>query len=89
MTALTDARQGPPAAHSTRQTLLLRAEGAASFVAAPALLAGVVAPAEWSLGLGLALIWVAHIAADRALGYGLRSPEGFGVTHMERIGLRS
>jgi len=30
----------------------------------------------------LALIWAAHIAADRALGYGLKRSTGFGETHL-------
>lgn len=33
-----------------------------------------------------ALIWAAHIAFDRVLGYGLKSPEGFKITHLGRIG---
>ncbi len=32
------------------------------------------------------LIWSAHIGFDRALGYGLKYPEGFGFTHLGRIG---
>jgi len=32
------------------------------------------------------LIWCAHIGFDRALGYGLKCPEGFGFTHLGRIG---
>lgn len=38
------------------------------------------------LVMGLALIWLAHIGFDRALGYGLKSSEGFGVTHLGLIG---
>jgi hypothetical protein len=38
------------------------------------------------LAIGLALIWLAHIGFDRALGYGLKSSEGFGVTHLGLIG---
>ncbi|KZM47416.1 DUF4260 domain-containing protein [Labrenzia sp. OB1] len=34
----------------------------------------------------LAVIWASHIAFDRLLGYGLKSPEGFGVTHLGPIG---
>lgn len=33
-----------------------------------------------------ALIWAAHIAFDRVLGYGLKSPTGFKITHLGRIG---
>ncbi|QPC89108.1 DUF4260 domain-containing protein [Mesorhizobium sp. INR15] len=34
----------------------------------------------------VALIWIAHIAIDRALGYGLKLPSGFQDTHLGRIG---
>ena len=30
------------------------------------------------------LIWIAHIGFDRALGYGLKYPTGFGDTHLGR-----
>jgi hypothetical protein len=33
-----------------------------------------------------ALIWAAHIGFDRALGYGLKSREGFAQTHLGPIG---
>ena len=36
--------------------------------------------------LSVALIWFAHIGIDRALGYGLKYSEGFGFTHLGRIG---
>lgn len=32
------------------------------------------------------IIWCAHIGFDRALGYGLKYSEGFGFTHLGRIG---
>ena len=32
------------------------------------------------------LIWIAHIGFDRALGFGLKYPTGFGDTHLGRIG---
>jgi Domain of unknown function (DUF4260) len=38
------------------------------------------------LVLSLALIWLAHIGFDRALGYGLKYEAGFGFTHLGRIG---
>ena len=38
------------------------------------------------LALQIALIWTAHIAFDRALGYGLKSPEGFKHTHLNTLG---
>jgi hypothetical protein len=37
------------------------------------------------LALWLALIWCAHIGADRMLGYGLKYPEGFKETHLQRV----
>jgi Domain of unknown function (DUF4260) len=38
------------------------------------------------LTLSIALIWMAHIGIDRALGYGLKYFAGFGFTHLGRIG---
>ena len=38
------------------------------------------------LSLSIAMIWLAHIGFDRALGYGLKYASGFGFTHMGRIG---
>jgi hypothetical protein len=38
------------------------------------------------LTLSIAMIWLAHIGIDRALGYGLKYPGGFGFTHLGRIG---
>ena len=38
----------------------------------------------WSLGVQLALIWLAHIGMDRFLGFGLKYPEGFRETHLGR-----
>ena len=36
--------------------------------------------------LPLALIWLAHVGADRALGYGLKYQRGFSATHLGAIG---
>lgn len=36
------------------------------------------------MALAIALIWLAHIGFDRLLGYGLKYPEGFKVTHLSR-----
>jgi len=33
----------------------------------------------------VALIWLAHIGADRLLGYGLKYPTGFKDTHLSRV----
>jgi hypothetical protein len=38
------------------------------------------------LVLSIAMIWLAHIGFDRALGYGLKYTTGFGFTHLGRIG---
>jgi hypothetical protein len=47
-------------------------------------LAGLFLPA--SILVAIALIWIAHIGVDRALGYGLKYARGFGFTHLGRIG---
>jgi hypothetical protein len=41
------------------------------------------------LVLSIAMIWLAHIGIDRALGYGLKYSSGFGFTHLGRIGQAS
>ncbi len=41
------------------------------------------------LTLSLAMIWLAHIGIDRALGYGLKYQTGFGFTHLGSIGKTS
>lgn len=38
------------------------------------------------LVLSIAMIWLAHIGFDRALGYGLKYAAGFSFTHLGRIG---
>ncbi|UCI07517.1 DUF4260 domain-containing protein [Mesorhizobium sp. B1-1-8] len=48
------------------------------------LLAG--SPLASSTTTAVALIWLAHIAIDRALGYGLKLSTGFQDTHLGRIG---
>jgi len=35
--------------------------------------------------LKIALIWLAHIGMDRAVGYGLKYPTGFKDTHLQRV----
>jgi len=37
------------------------------------------------LPVQLALIWLAHIGADRLLGYGLKYPSAFKDTHLQRV----
>ena len=38
------------------------------------------------LVLSIAMIWLAHIGFDRALGYGMKYVAGLGFTHLGRIG---
>lgn len=38
--------------------------------------------------LPIALIWVSHIGVDRLMGYGLKYSDGFGWTHLGRLGKR-
>jgi hypothetical protein len=56
------------------------------------LLPGVLALLGWLLHantlLPVALIWVNHIGVDRLLGYGLKYSDGFGFTHLGRLGKR-
>jgi hypothetical protein len=44
---------------------------------------------EEPLTLSVAMIWLAHIGFDRALGYGLKYTAGFGFTHLGRIGRKT
>jgi hypothetical protein len=65
--------------------------GAISYNAVHMLLApALLALLSWWLALplltALAVILLAHIAADRALGYGLKYATGFKDTHLGRIG---
>jgi len=46
-------------------------------------LAGVLTDSD--VATKLALIWLVHIGADRALGYGLKYPRGFKETHLQRV----
>jgi Domain of unknown function (DUF4260) len=36
--------------------------------------------------LAIALTWANHIGVDRLLGYGLKYGDGFGFTHLGRVG---
>ena len=36
-------------------------------------------------GWQLAIIWLAHIGMDRFVGYGLKYPDGFKVTHFSKV----
>ncbi len=48
----------------------------------PVLLAGFAVVSSRPGLLPYSLIWTAHIAMDRALGYGLKYPSGFKKTHL-------
>ena len=52
----------------------------------PLALAALAVYREWPLGLAVALVWLAHVGMDRALGYGLKHPAAFRETHLGRIG---
>lgn len=45
---------------------------------------GYVTDHRWLHILGI--IWLAHISLDRAAGYGLKDFDGFGHTHLGKIG---
>jgi hypothetical protein len=51
----------------------------------PIVLAVVGVLTESDVAVQLALIWLAHIGADRALGYGLKYPTHFRDTHLQRV----
>jgi hypothetical protein len=52
----------------------------------PGLLLGIGWGTQAPLAFALALIWAAHIAIDRAVGYGLKYPDAFNHTHLGSIG---
>jgi ethanolamine utilization protein EutP (predicted NTPase) len=45
--------------------------------------AGVVSGSD--VAVELALVWLVHVGADRALGYGLKYPTRFEDTHLQRV----
>jgi hypothetical protein len=51
----------------------------------PVVLAAIGVIAEARLAVAIALIWLAHIGMDRALGFGLKYPTGFRETHLGRV----
>jgi len=56
-----------------------------SYVAPAALaLSALLLPAQDLMPV--ALIWANHIGVDRLLGYGLKYADGFGWTHLGRVG---
>jgi hypothetical protein len=55
-------------------------------LAGPAMLAGYGFVLGGPFVVSLAMIWVAHIGMDRALGYGLKYSTGFADTHLGQLG---
>jgi hypothetical protein len=51
----------------------------------PLALAAIAWGSDAPTGLHLALIWGAHIGADRAIGYGLKYANHFKDTHLGRV----
>ncbi|WP_424002040.1 DUF4260 domain-containing protein [Haloarcula salina] len=52
----------------------------------PGLLAAVGVVAGVDLAVGVALVWTAHIGADRLFGFGLKyADREFGDTHLQRL----
>ncbi|SFI76439.1 protein of unknown function [Bosea sp. OK403] len=59
---------------------------AAHSLIGPVLLGVAATASESTLMLAIALIWAAHVAFDRALGYGLKYATRFADTHLGVIG---
>lgn len=53
--------------------------------ALPAMLFALGFVTERGMPMGAALIWAAHIGMDRLLGLGLKYPETFRPTHLQRL----
>jgi hypothetical protein len=68
---------------------MARAYNIAHTYTAPAVLAGVGLVAGWTLAVSIAIIWIAHIGIDRALGYGLKYERVAQATHLGWIGKAS
>ena len=58
---------------------------AAHTYAGPVALGTVGVFAGGDVAVQVALIWIAHIGVDRALGYGLKYRTGFADTHLQRV----
>ena len=57
----------------------------AHWAAVPAVLAIVGVLSDRDLVVAVALVWFAHIAFDRLLGYGLKYPDAGKITHLQRL----
>jgi hypothetical protein len=53
--------------------------------AAPLLLLGISVLFNAAAGIMVSLVWIAHIALDRVLGFGLKLPTGFKDTHLRKL----
>jgi Domain of unknown function (DUF4260) len=51
----------------------------------PLALGAVGVVTDTRLAVEIALVWLAHIGVDRALGYGLKYPSAFKDTHLQRV----
>lgn len=71
--------------HAGPKTGAILYNAAHSYLAPMALITSGLALSS-PLVLSVAMIWLAHIGLDRALGYGLKYSSGFGFTHLGRIG---
>jgi hypothetical protein len=58
---------------------------AAHTYVSPVLIGTVGVVGEVDLAVQVALIWLAHIGVDRAIGYGLKYPTAFRDTHLQRV----
>ncbi len=56
-----------------------------TYVFPVALATGCLLTGEAGLPVQVALIWAAHIGADRLLGFGLKYPTAFKDTHLNRV----
>ncbi|MCU1586822.1 MAG: conserved rane protein of unknown function, partial [Frankiales bacterium] len=84
-------RPGVPAAASAVGYARSTRTGAAFYnlahsYPAPALLGAVAVATSDHLWQAVALVWLAHIGMDRALGYGLKYDDSFKHTHLGSIG---
>ena len=55
----------------------------------PVILLSVAVALAAPVGIAIALIWIAHLGIDRALGFGLIYGAGFAFTHLGRVGPRA
>ena len=55
----------------------------------PVILLSVAVALAAPVGITIALIWIAHLGIDRALGFGLKYGAGFAFTHLGRVGPRA